>query len=444
MENNNSAEISTNHQQKVEIINETSNNESVNQDYLLVESLKVPDKSKNFNNSSKIFKVFHKRSNSLPMDHDGSTTTSGSTFSKFTNLFGRKNSQEAKSIKNKLSQEGKKHVSELVNFLYADKSLVKKKVELENDDLLIVSSIDKAVDLEKYFEPKEKNIPQKPWIIPFSWFIKEEKDNQQNDISSNNYKVVNRFGDGVLDGCGITLSLPADGRDVARFISKELEWDEIVQEADDTLDRFDSIRRKQGNFAARRGSIFQPRIMFVSPQPEKSFDKICQTANCLPLREWTSELFLQSKESLQLLDIEEKRNLKWNVSVEDFRHLLSPELSHFGSDLNSVLINAKRRFSVFSPGPNTVSEQFKFRRSSFRNNVWSPQDTVSNKKKDYKKRLQKIRRNVITSNKQKLLSVKSVGSMHSLMNRRSSLSSYDDGNSLQFKLLDSNYFFMFL
>ena len=38
------------------------------------------------------------------MDHNRSTTTTtGSIFSKFTNLFDRKISQEAKSIKNKLN-----------------------------------------------------------------------------------------------------------------------------------------------------------------------------------------------------------------------------------------------------------------------------------------------------------------------------------------------------
>jgi hypothetical protein len=299
-----------------------------------------------------------------------------------------KDQRKIKKIKNKLSEEGQKHIAELIAYLHSDKPIIKKRVDLDDEELELVYSLEKAVDLDKFFEPSNKKIKDKLWKTPVV-FTNNTNNNNETEISQNGFRVVNRFGEGVPDGCNISLSLAAKGRSFGDVFKKPLEWNDIIEEADEALFQYENSGKRRSKMA-RRGSLLQPRFIFLSPHPEVRYERVLQSANCLPLREWTSELFLDSKESSELLDSETKRNLKWNASVEDFRHLLSPELSHFGNDVYSMIVQARRRQSLCPP--RYESKPTHFRRKSYHNGeIWAPIKPNTHKKDDYEEKINIIR-----------------------------------------------------
>ena len=300
-----------------------------------------------------------------------------------------KNYEKQKNMKKKLNEEGNKHIAELIAYLHSDKQLVKTKFDIDGQEYQLLQSLDSAVDFDKLFEEKKSRVKDKLWKTPI--VFTERDDKKKIDISSNGLHSVNRFGDGVADGCAVSLSLSSKGRDFGDVFKKSLEWSDIIEEADQVLNEYENFGKKSKGMA-RRGSLLQPRFIFLSPHPEMSYERVLQRANCLPLRTWTSELFLDSKESSELLDSETKCNLRWNASVEDFRHLLSPELSHFGTDVYSMMIQAKRRLSLCPPQSN--AQPIPFRRNSFRNGeIWTPIDPNKHQKKDYDKKLEVIQNN---------------------------------------------------
>lgn len=303
--------------------------------------------------------------------------------------------KKIKKMKNKLSEEGQKHIAELIAYLHSDKPIIKKRVDLDDDELELVYSLDKAVDLDKFFEPSKKIIKDKLWKTPVV-FKNNNTNNSKAEISENGFRVVNRFGEGVPDGCNISLSLAAKGRSFGDVFKKPLEWNDIIEEADEALFQYENCGKKRSKMG-RRGSLLQPRFLFLSPHPEVRYERVLQSANCLPLREWTSELFLDSKESSELLDSETKRNLKWNASVEDFRHLLSPELSHFGNDVYSMIVQARRRQSLCPP--RYESKPTHFRRQSYHNGqIWAPIKPNEHKKDDYEEKINIIRQKSLPQN----------------------------------------------
>ena len=318
-----------------------------------------------------------------------------------------KNKNKEKKMKKKLSEEGNKHIAELIAYLHSDKPLVKSKLDFDEQEFDLLQSYDTAVDLDKYFEEKKPQAKDKLWKTPI--FFSKKDNRKVIDSSPNGLHSVNRFGEGVSDGCSVSLSLKSKGKDFGDVFYKPLEWNDIIEEADQVLCQYEKLGQNTTR-RARRGSLLQPRIIFLSPHPEIEFERILQSANCLPLRTWTSELFLDSKESSELLDSETKRNLKWNISLEDFRHLLSPELSHFGNDVYSMMVEAKRRLSICPP--QAVSKPIPFRRNSCNGEVWSPIGPNQQQKNSYDKKLGVFRQNSenMTENK-KLVKSKSSNSL---------------------------------
>ena len=136
---------------------------------------------------------------------------------------------------------------------------------------------------------------------------------EQDEISANGYRKVHRFGYGVPDGCGFPLSLKLDKP------KQEVRWESINQEADMVLQFYESsgFNRRR----ARRASMMTPRIVFISPDPGR--DRFLRFGHSIPLRKYTSELFIDSPESADMCTSETRRHLRWNASMEDVRHLVS-------------------------------------------------------------------------------------------------------------------------
>lgn len=291
--------------------------------------------------------------------------------------------------KKKISDEGIKQMKDLVKYLYMEQCLVET-LELDEEDRSLVSSLDEAVDLDGYFKPEERKVIR---MRKHSFFRKERQEQMKCEFKEHVYDpddsrvaVISRFGAEKLDNCKTKLSLPFNAKDVIkRLPAKKKTWDEIMQEADDILSVFETsgkIKRM-----GRRGSLFQPRFVFITPCHESGWLNKVTTAHCLPLRKWTSEVFLESKEAQELLDANTKRNLKWNTSVEDFRHLFSADLSHFGTDLNSLLVQTQRRQSICPPI--IATETINFRRNSYFGGMipWKPLKADEKRKREYSDRL---------------------------------------------------------
>ena len=325
-----------------------------------------------------------------------------------------KESNKQKKAKRRLSELGNKHIAQLIAYLHSDKPLVKSKLDFDGQDFQLLQSYETAVDLDKFFKEKKPLAKTKLWKTPI---VFSKRDNRKaTDNSLNGLHQVNRFGEGISDGCSVSLNLKSKGKDFGDVFQRSLEWNDIIEEADQVLFEYENLGKKSTR-RTRRGSLLQPRIIFLSPHPEAAYERVLQSANCLPLRTWTSELFLCSKESAQLLDSETKRNLQWNTSVEDFRHLLSPELSHFGNDVYSMMIEAKRRLSLCPP--QAEATPLPFRRNSYRDGeVWQPIDPNKHQKKDYVKKLGVIRQNSgkVSEEKQSSSKFQSTNSLLSVPN----------------------------
>lgn len=296
----------------------------------------------------------------------------------------RKSSKEGGNYLHSKDRHGKRQV--MVEYLHTEKQIVKKDplTSIDEEERLLLDSLssDQSIDFDKYFRvsnaPKAKD---KLWKIPYTFSNEPTPEGQAP-------QAMSRFGEGVAEGMQMNFKVPSKvpttGISGIPAKKKPKEWNDLLEEADDALNLYTqgpSVRARQ-----RRGSVLQPRHVFLSPNPELDCsDKFILSGLALPLRDWTSELVLDSwsqcpKDSL--LNETYKFNVCKDNSLPD--HLdklacvdLKTIGAGFASSANSPLSEAElkfyqsmrnhRRQSLVPPnfGGGQAGSDLRFRRQSF-------------------------------------------------------------------------------
>lgn len=310
---------------------------------------------------------------------------------------------------NAKNQHGKRQV--LLEYLHTEKQIVKKDPLAAIDDQerqLLDSLADQSIDFDKYFQvsnaPKAKD---KLWKIPYTFSNEPTPEDQAP-------QAMDRFGQGVAEGMQVNLKVPSKvATNVVALPAKKKpkEWTDLLVEADDALDLYTqgpSVRARQ-----RRGSVLQPRHVFLSPNPELDCgDKFVLSGLALPLRDWTSELVLDSWSQCpdeSLLDETYKFNVCKDNSLPDHLDKLAcADLKALGAGFaataNSPLSEAElkfyqsmrshRRQSLVPPnfGGGQAGGDLRFRRQSYAGGgqLWSAKVEKNARNETYYQRVRLI------------------------------------------------------
>lgn len=274
--------------------------------------------------------------------------------------------------------------TKLVNYLNTEKQIVKKKVKIDTDERQLLDSLgDTVIDLDKYLKFPEAKAKDKLWRIPY--FFRDNSNDS--NIDEDGLKSINRFGEGINDGCFVSLSLPTKRNKIDK------NWEDIFDQADEALEQFERARWSGASVTrARRGSILQPRHIFLSPNPELgNSEKLLLIGHSLTHRDWTSELFLDT-ESNTLLDGTYKQTLCLNTSLDDLTNMLFPDLksnmSNYSALTNTEIqyiqtVRNRRRQSLVPPNFDGQGD-LRFRRQSFSGGeLWSAKIEKDRKREVY-------------------------------------------------------------
>ena len=317
-------------------------------------------------------------------------------------LFKSSSSSESLSS-DSLNNYNKKEIKQkekLLNYLNTEKQIVKKKIEIDEDERILLDSLGNTViDLDKYLKLPEAKAKDKLWRIPY--YFRDSSLDDGDEDNDDKLRSINRFGEGIKDGCFVTLTLPAKSTPK----NDDKKWRENIEsKADEALEQFERAKWTRFN-RIRRGSILQPRHVFLSPNPELgNCEKLLLLGHCLSIRDWTSELFLGiSKESNALLDDNYKRDICHNTSLEDLNNMLFPDLKTSVTNYSALTsseiqymqtMRNRRRQSLVPPCFGGQSD-LQFRRQSFAGGeLWSAKLEKDRKRQIYHQRLQMINPNV--------------------------------------------------
>ncbi|KAH9414263.1 cell division cycle- protein [Dermatophagoides pteronyssinus] len=220
------------------------------------------------------------------------------------------------------------------------------------------------IDVNKYFRIPESKINDKLWRIPYHFATDDDDDDDDVD-------------DGINDGCMIGLNLPKIQTKQKRFKT----WDKLIECSDEILYRFvNPITNGSGSQRRnrRRGSILQPRHVFLMPNPEMG-SLIASNLNKNQLfREWSSELMLDVRHDCggeELLESDYRQNILNNISMDDLSNMIYPELK-LSFNVNGMIsdsemryiqaVSNRRRQSLVPPTfGGGGSDPLQFRRQSF-------------------------------------------------------------------------------
>ncbi|XP_075588670.1 uncharacterized protein LOC124496932 isoform X2 [Dermatophagoides farinae] len=259
---------------------------------------------------------------------------------------------ENKTKKNKSNDEIaiKKQKLKLVKYLSTEEPIMKNKIQIDDNERELLATLNPAnnIDVNKYFRIPESKINDKLWRIPYGF--RNDDDDDDGDYDATELPKINRFGEGVNDGCMIGLNLPKI-QSKQRFKT----WQQLIECSDEALYQFSHptttsgsgrrIYNRQKN--RRRGSILQPRPVFLMPNPEMD----CLLANNQDknnkLREWSSELTLDVRHGdccgEELLDSNFRQNILDNVSIDDLSNMLYPELK-LSFNVNGMMTDSEMRY----------------------------------------------------------------------------------------------------
>lgn len=284
----------------------------------------------------------------------------------------------------------KKQKTKLVRYLSTEKPIVKKRVEIDTEERQLLDSLsDTVIDLDRYLQMPEPKVKDKLWRIPYYF-----RDTSVESTTEDGQKSINRFGDGVGDGCFVSLSLPL------RKDKVDKNWEDILKQADEALEQYEHAQWSRASVTrARRGSILQPRHVFLTPNPELgNSEKFLLIGHSLLLRDCTSELFLYQDENA-LLEENYKQNIILNTSLGDLSNMLFPDLksnmSNYSALTNSEIqyiktVRNRRRQSLVPPNFEGQSD-LRFRRQSFAGGeLWSAKVEKERKRDNYHERLKLI------------------------------------------------------
>lgn len=285
----------------------------------------------------------------------------------------------------------------LTAYLSAEQPITKKEVivnpeELQNESAFIGQNNFDLTDLLKW---PDKKINDKLWKIPYCFTNDDYLYNRCENNCENQSQTINRFGEGISDGCLVGLNLP-------KLFTKEQQVktrEELLKYADDFLDNLANLQRINRVNSNRRGSVFQPQHLLLKTNLSKGCPEKFFFSNLnLPLREWSSELFIGPTSSDELLDLEYRINIVNNISMKDLTCMLYPDLKFnfefmTESDQRYILAVSKRRRQSLVP-PCFESKNLSFRRQSYAGGeLWSPDVEKNNQKKIYQQKLALINSN---------------------------------------------------
>ena len=233
------------------------------------------------------------------------------------------------------------------------------------------------IDVNKYFRIPESKINDKLWRIPYHFATDDDDDDDDDGNGHKELPRINRFGEGINDGCMIGLNLPKIQSKQNRFKT----WDKLIECSDEILYRFvNPITNGSGSQRRnrRRGSILQPRHVFLMPNPEMG-SLIASNLNKNQLfREWSSELMLDVRHDCggeELLESDYRQNILNNISMDDLSNMIYPELK-LSFNVNGMIsdsemryiqaVSNRRRQSLVPPTfGGGGSDPLQFRRQSF-------------------------------------------------------------------------------
>lgn len=279
-----------------------------------------------------------------------------------------------------------KQKNKLLRYLSTEKQIVKKPMEIDTEERLLLDSLHNTViDLDRYLQMPESKVKDKLWRIPYYF-----RDTSVESTTEDSQKSINRFGEGVGDGCFVSLSLPI------KKDKLDKNWEDIIKQADEALEQYEHAQwSRQSVTRARRGSILQPRHVFLTPNPELgNSEKFLLIGHSLLLRDCTSELFL-NHDSNTLLDENYKQNIILNTSLDDLSNMLFPDLksnTNFSALTSSEIqyiqtVRNRRRQSLVPPNFEGQSD-LRFRRQSFAGGeLWSAKVEKERKRENYHERL---------------------------------------------------------
>lgn len=218
------------------------------------------------------------RAASLP--HLAQRPTSGSSFktsfakmteskkNRFSNGFSGASPLEHrnKAMAKKLHEYGSNPLAMLVQYLHPEQGKESKVVMFDEYELELARSLDHAVDFDQFFAAYQ----------------------------------------------GARTSSPTHWQDTASEKAEEArvesDWKKIEQAAEEFINRISGSQLAASSLRKRQ-------LFLLAPHPDTGWDRVWQAGHTLPLRKWTSELFLQSRSSSTLLSAETRSNLKWNASL---------------------------------------------------------------------------------------------------------------------------------
>lgn len=244
-------------------------------------------------------------------------------------------------------------------------------------------------DLTDLVKWPDKKINDKLWKIPYCFTNNDHLYNRYQNDCDNQSKTINRFGEGVNDGCLVNLNLPKLFTKEQRVKTRE----ELLKYADDFLENLTNLQRINRVNSNRRGSVFQPQdLLLKSNLSKRCPEKFFYSNVNLPLREWSSELLIGSADNEELLDLEYRINIVNNVSMKDLTCMLYPDIKFnfefmSESDQRYILAISKRRRQSLVP-PYFESKNLSFRRQSYAGGeLWSPDVEIINQKEVYQQKL---------------------------------------------------------
>ncbi|OTF74259.1 hypothetical protein BLA29_002670, partial [Euroglyphus maynei] len=249
--------------------------------------------------------------------------------------------------KTKIKSEEKtitKQKLKLVKYLSTEEPITKNGIQVDDHErhLLSLDSTEN-IDVNKYFRIPESKINDKLWRIPYR-FTDDDLDYYYND--GEELPRINRFGEGVNDGCMIGLNLPKIQQKQKRFKT----WEQLIECSDEALFQFINPTTGSGRLinrrTNRRGSILQPRHVFLMPNPEVGSLVANNTSKNQMLREWSSELMLDVRHGgcgEELLDTDFRQNILNNVSMDDLSNMLYPELK-LSFNINGIMTDSEMRY----------------------------------------------------------------------------------------------------
>ena len=294
------------------------------------------------------------------------------TGNKLTTLFSKKRLAQSNS---------KEHLQKckLVDYLNTEKPIMRKRIEIDAEERELLDMLGNThINLDKYLKMPKAEAKQNLWRIPY--YFREDSLASKDDY--NGPSSINRFGEGIQEGCMVTLSLPQKAK------SKNTTWEDLVNNSEKILEQLEHSKMNQLR-SNRRGSILQPRHLFLTPNPELCCEvKSFQLKKFTLLRDWSSQLSLDSIDQEPLLNSDFKLNICRNASMDDISHMLFPDLKNgfnaFSQLTNSEIeyiqaISNRRRQSLMPPNFEGQSD-LSFRRQSLAGGqLWST--NVENKKK---------------------------------------------------------------